>query len=125
MSQAWQFRARTHRSQNPARLFIGVEIIGDLSSNHRACIGKLFDAILNAVLCEVGKIGAKRISLNGFCATLEILSVNSGNNVRSGDIQDLVAALMALKLIQGWVGLLNHRSHRTVSDDNASLNSLN
>ena len=125
MPQTRKLRARAHRAKNPARFFIGVEIIGNLASNDCARKGKLFDAILNAILSEVGEVGTKRIGFNGFCAALQILSVNSGNNVWSGDIQDLIASLVALKFIKGWVRLLNHGSHGTVGDDDASLNSLN
>ena len=50
--------------------------------------------------------------------------MNARNDVWSGDIENFVATLITLELIQRWVGLLNHGSHGAVSNDNAGSDSI-
>jgi hypothetical protein len=72
------------------------------------------DPVLDAVLAEVGVVGAERVRLDAVDADLEVRVVHARHEFGAGDVEDLVAALVALEVVQGRVGRLQHRAHRPV-----------
>ena len=45
--------------------------------------------------------------------------MDAADDVRAGDVEDLVAALETLEVVEAEVGRLQHRAHRPVGDDDA------
>ena len=45
--------------------------------------------------------------------------MNGTHNVSAAYIQNLIAAFMALKIFEGWIGCLEHCSHCTICNDNS------
>ena len=45
--------------------------------------------------------------------------MDRAHDVGAGDVEDLVAALVALEVVERQVVLLQHRAHRAVRDDDA------
>ncbi len=84
-----------------------------------AGLAQLVDPVGDAVLAEVGEVGAERVGLDAVDAGLEVRVVDGAHDVRPGDVEDLVAALVALEVVQRQVVRLQHRAHRAVGDDDA------
>ena len=93
--------------------------VGDLAGQPGAGLGQLVDPVGDAVLAEVGEVGAEGVGLDAVGADLEVGVVDRADHVRPGDVEDLVAALVALEVVEGQVVLLQHRAHRAVGDDDA------
>ena len=85
----------------------------------RAGLGQLVDAVLDAVLAEVAEVGAEGVGLDAVDADLEVGVVHRADDVGPGDVEDLVAALVALEVVEGGVGGLQHGAHGAVGDDDA------
>ena len=73
----------------------------------------------DAVLAEVGQVGAERVGLDAVDADREVGVVDGADDVGPGDVEDLVAALVALEVVERGVGRLQHRAHGAVGDDDA------
>ena len=46
--------------------------------------------------------------------------MDGADDVGPGDVEDLVAALVPLEVVEGEVAGLQHRAHRAVGDDDAA-----
>jgi hypothetical protein len=47
-----------------------------------------------------------------------------GNDIRASDVQDFIAPLMTLKIVEGEVDVLEHRAHGTVSNNYATAEGI-
>ena len=66
-----------------------------------------------------GVVGAEGVGLHAVHAGLEVGAVDGPHDVGAGHVQDLVAALELLEVLQRRVLRLNHRAHRPVRDHHA------
>ncbi len=114
-----QLRAGSDRAEDPAWRVGRAVRVRSLAGDPGRGLGELLDPVLDAVLGEVGEIGAERVRLDAVHADGEVPVVHRGHDVRSGHAQDLVAALETVEVGQGQVGLLQHRAHRAIGDDDA------
>ena len=46
--------------------------------------------------------------------------MHAGDDVRSSDVEDLIAALVSGEVVESWLGRLEHRPHRAIRDDDAA-----
>jgi hypothetical protein len=60
------------------------------------------------------------VPFHGVCAGREVLAMNLAQHVGPGVVQNLVASLEAEKVVESEVGVLEHRAHCSVADDNAT-----
>ncbi len=120
--EARQLRAGSHGAEHPAHPVIaGLEVLGDPPRDLRAGARELLDAILDAVVGEVRPVGAEGVRLDRVDARLEVGAVDRLEDVGAADVEDLVAALVLLEVLEGRVELLQHRAHRAVGDHDALL----
>jgi hypothetical protein len=80
---------------------------------------QLADAGLDPVLAEVAEVGAEGVGLDAVDAHREVGVVHGTDDVGPGGVEDLVAALVALEVVQRGVGGLQHGPHGAVGDDDA------
>ena len=73
----------------------------------------------NAVLPQRGEISAEGVGLDRIDADAEVRVMNRPHDIWTGDVQDLVAALQLLKVLQRQVITLQHRPHSPVRDHDA------
>ena len=109
--QRGQLCARPHGTQHPARA-------AGLRGRRRgrpgepgARFGQLADPVRDAVFTEIGEIGTERIRRDAVRAGRQVRVMNVADNVRAGNVQDLVTALVPLKIVQDRVAGLQHRAH--------------
>ena len=50
--------------------------------------------------------------------------MHTSNNLRPSDVEDFVAPLMTLEIIEGEVYVLEHRAHCTVGDNYATVQGI-
>ena len=115
--QRGQLGARTDRTDDEPRLLGRGPRRGGLGRDPGACVGQLVDPVGDVVLAEVGVVGAEGVGLDAVDAHLEVGVVDAADDVRPGDVEDLVAALVALEVVHRGVGRLEHRAHRAVGDE--------
>jgi hypothetical protein len=98
-------------------------LVGDLAGQPRALLGELADPVGDVVVGQVGQVRAERVGLDGVGAGLEVGAVDVADHVRAGGVEDLVAALEAGEVVEHQVaalpGVLEHRAHRAVGDEDA------
>ena len=74
---------------------------------------------LDAVLAEVAQVRAEGVGLDAVDADGEVGVVHGAHDVGTGDVEDLVAALVALEVVERGVGRLEHRAHGAIRHDDA------
>ena len=116
-----QLRARPDAAEHPARPLGGGPPIGHLAREPRAGLGKLEDASGDAVLAEVGKVGTEGVGLDRVAPDGEVGVVDAADDVGPGDVENLVAAFVALEVVECQPGGLQHRPHRAIGDDDAFM----
>ena len=95
-------------------------LVGHVHGDAGASLGKLFNAVLDAVLRKVAKVGAERVGLHRVDTHRKVGLVHLAHDVGSRDVEHLVAALVALEVVHRRVAVLQHRAHRAVGDDDAA-----
>ena len=61
--------------------------------------------------------GTKGIGLDCIDTNSQVCIMHGSNKIRTSDIENLVAALMVLKIFERWIGFLQHRSHCTIGNN--------
>jgi nucleotide-binding universal stress UspA family protein len=112
-----QLGAGADRADDPARP-VGRAVVGrDLGREPGPRLGELADAVGDAVLAEVAEVGAEGVGLDRVAAHVEVRRMHAPDDVGPRDVEDLVAALVALEVVEPEVGGLQHGAHRAVGDD--------
>ena len=121
VAEAGQLGAGAHGAEYPThtaiRRFVG---FGNVAGDPGARLGQLGDAIVDAVIVQIGPVGAEGIGFNAVDAHIEIGAVNVGNHVGPRHVQDFVAALQTLVVLKGGSELLQHGAHRTIGNHHAA-----
>jgi hypothetical protein len=92
-------------------------LVGDLAGDARTGLGELEYAFGDVVLPQGREVRAERVRLDAVDADREVLLVDRADDVGAGDVQDLVAALEVLEVLEGRVLRLEHGAHRAVGHD--------
>ena len=123
VAQRRELGARPDRADHPARVVRGRALVDHVAGDARAGLGELLDAVLDAVFGEVGEVGAEGVGLDAVDADVEVGLVHRADDVDPADAEDLVAALVALVVVEAGalavVGGLQHRAHGAVGDHDA------
>jgi hypothetical protein len=122
VAEGRQLGARPDRPDHPARALGGGPVVGRLTGDARPGERRLEDALGDAVLGERCPVAAEGVGLDRVAADLEVGVVHAAHDVRAGDVEDLVAALVALEVpleVEGGAGLgrLEHGPHGAVRHD--------
>jgi hypothetical protein len=72
-----------------------------------------------AVLGQCAEVGPERVGLDAVGAGVEVGGVDRADDVRPGDVEDLVAALQPGEIVQGEVETLQHGAHPAVGHEDA------
>ena len=94
----------------------GTHLVGDAAGDGGALVGQFADAVRDVVVTEVGQVAAECVGFDGVGAGLEVGSVDIGEYVGPGVVEDLVTAFEAVEIVKGQICGLEHRAHRTVAD---------
>ena len=87
-----------------------------LAGDPRPGLGQLGDPVGDAVLAEVGEVRAERVGRHAVRTGGQVRVVDRAHDVRARYVQDLVAALVALEVVQHGVAGLQHGAHGAVRD---------
>ena len=112
-----QLRARADRAEHEPRIVRGRPPVGDLAGQPRTRLRQLIDAVGDVVLGQVCEIGAETVGFDRVAADLVVRVMNSAHDVGPGDVQNLVAALEPLEVVEVEFEPLQHGAHRAVGDD--------
>ena len=73
----------------------------------------------DVVLPQRRQVAPERVGLDEVGPRLEVRAVYGLDDVGTGDVEDLVAPLVPLEVLEGRVLRLEHRAHRPVGDEDA------
>ena len=120
VAEGRQLGAGAHRAEHPALAAVaGGELVGDLAGDPGAGLGQLEDALGDVVLAQRREVRAEGVGLDAVDADREVRLVDRADDVGAGDVEDLVAALEVLEVLERRVLRLEHRAHRAVGDHHA------
>ncbi len=115
VAEGGQLGARADRAEHPARAGWCGPAVGGGPGEPGGRLGQLGDPLRDTVLTEVAQVGAERVGGDAISARLEVSAVDPGHDVGPGYVQDLVAAFVAVEIVNGGVARLEHRAHGPVS----------
>ncbi len=119
VTEGGQLGSRADGAQHEPRLCRGAEGVRLRPGQGGAGLRQFEDPVLDVVLGQVGQVGPEGVRLDGVDADLEILAVHRPDDVGSGHVEDLVAALQPGEIVQRRILCLQHRAHRAVRNDDA------
>jgi hypothetical protein len=93
VSQRRQFGPRPYRSEHEARVLRFGEFVCDLTGQRGTNLGKFSDPVGDAVLREIGQVGAEGVRLHRVGTRLEVAPMHRTDDVRAGGVEDFIAAL--------------------------------
>lgn len=115
VAESGQLGARADRAQHPARASVASgEGVGGLPGDTGARLGQLEHPLGDVVLGHGRVVCAERVGLDAVHARVEVLLVHGADDVRPGDVEDLVAALELLEVLEGGLLGLEHGAHGSV-----------
>ena len=112
-----QLGAGADRTQHEPGLLRRGPGVGRLAGDGGAGPGELTDAVLDAVLAEIAEVRPEGVGLDAVDADRQVGVVDGADDVGPGHVEDLVAALVALEVVEAGVGRLQHGPHGAVGDD--------
>ena len=124
MSQTRQLRSRTQRTQNESWFIFCAERVGSLARNFSTCESQLVDSVFDSIFSQICPVGSKGICFNRIYADSEIGIVDRSDEVRSCDIENLIAAFVVLKIFEGWIRRLQHGAHSAICNHSSGGESL-
>ncbi len=120
VAERGQLGARADRAEHPAGPPVRRgELVRDGAGDRRAGVRQLADAPGYPVLAEVAEVRAERVRGDAVSARRQVGAVDAAHHVRPGDVQHLVAAVVAVEVLGCHVARLEHRPHGAVRDDDA------
>ena len=119
MSERGELGAGADGAEDESWSIRGAVVVGHLARGTRPGAGELLDAVRDVVLAEVGEVGTEGVGLDRVDPDREVGVVDRPDDIGPGDVEDLVAALVPLEIVQGQVMCLQHRAHRAVGDDDS------
>ncbi len=117
VAEGGQLGAGPDRPEHEAGLVGGGELVGLRPGQRGTCMGQLEDPVLDVVLGQVGQVGTEGVRLDRVDAGLEVGPVHRSHDVGSGDVENLVAALESVEVVQTRLGGLQHGAHRPVGHE--------
>jgi hypothetical protein len=118
VAEGGQLGAGSHRAEHPALLpGAAGELVGHLTGDPGTGLGQLGDAFGDVVLAEGGEVGAEGVGLHAVHTDVEVRGVDRTDDVRARQVEDLVAALEILEVLERGVLRLEHGAHGSVGHD--------
>lgn len=102
-------------AEDPAPAAVaGRVVVGDLTGQPRSRLGEFVHTVGDVVLGHGRVVRSEGVGLDTVHADVEIGLVDRTDDVRPGEVQDLVAAFEVLEVLQRRILRLQHRAHRAV-----------
>ena len=119
VAEGGQLGARADRAEHPARAGRRGPAVRGGPGEPGGRLGQLGDPLRDAILAEVAQVGAERVGSDAIRARFEVSAVDPGHDVGPGYVQDLVAAFVAVEIVNGGVARLEHRAHGPICHHNS------
>lgn len=119
VTEGRELGAGADAAEHEARVVGRRRSLGRLAGQPGAGLAQLVDPVGNAVLPQVGEVGSEGVRLDAVDSDVEVRLVDLADHIRTGQVEDLVAALVPLELVQRQVVGLQHRAHRPVGHHHA------
>ena len=116
VAQRGQFGPGTDRPEHPSPALRRRPGVGRRSGDDGAGTCEFEDAVLDVVLGEVREVRPEGVRLDAVDPDLEVGIVDGRDDVWPCDVEDFVAALITLKVVEGGVCCLEHCAHGAISD---------
>ena len=110
-----QLGARAHRSQHVALAVRGAHLVGDPAGDGGGLLRQLADLVGDVVVAEIAQVAAERVGLDRVGAGREVVAVDLLDDVGAGLVEDLVAALEVVEVVQRQIGFLQLSAHGPVA----------
>ena len=111
MAERGQLGAGSHRPQYPARPVRRGPAVSGRAGEPGGGLGQFRDPLGDPVFTKIAQVGAERVGGDAIRAGLQVSLVNAGDDIGPGNVQDLVAALVGLEVVNGGVTRLEHGAH--------------
>ncbi len=110
-----QLGAGAHRPEHVAFAVGGAHLIGDAARDGGGLLRQLADLVGDVVVAEIAQVAAERIGLHRVGARREVIAVDLLDDVGASLVEDLVAALEVVEVVEGQIGFLQLCAHRAVA----------
>jgi hypothetical protein len=90
-------------------------LVGDPPSDRGALLGQIPDPIRDVVVPEVRQVAAERVGLDRIGAGFEVVAVDRLDDIGPGVVEDLVAALKVVEVVEREIGRLQLSAHGAVA----------
>ena len=117
MAEGRQLGAGTDRAEHPPGAAFGAGGVGGRAGDPRPGLGQLLDPRLEPVFTQVAEVRAERVGGDAVHPGSKVGVVDGPHDVRPGEVEDLVAALMAVEVAEGDGAGLEHGAHGPVGHD--------
>ena len=117
MAEGRQLGAGADRAEHPPGAAAGAGRVGGRAGDPGPGLGQLLGPLLDPVFPQVAEVGAERVGGDAVHPGREVGVVDGPDDVRPGEVEDLVAALMAVEVAEGDGAGLEHGAHGPVGHD--------
>src|SRR5215469_5218836 len=101
MAEGGQLGAGTDRAEHPPWAPSAAGGVGGLAGDPRPGLGQLLDPRLEPVFTQVAEVRAERVGGDAVHPGGQVGVVDGAHDVRPGEVEDLVAALMTVEVAEG------------------------
>lgn len=116
LTKGRQLGSRTDRSNDVTRLVR--TLVSCLASQFRGSRCQFDSTWSDAVLRQGRQVHTEGVGLDDVSPGIQVGVMNAGDDIGSGDIEYLVAALKSLEVIYREIAALQHRAHGAINDEN-------
>ena len=110
-----QLGAGAHRPEDVALAVGGAHLVGDAARDGGRLLRQLADLVGDVVVAEIAQVAAERIGLDRVGARREVIAVDLLDDVGTGLVEDLVATLEVVEVVERQIGVLQLGAHRAVA----------
>jgi len=121
VSERREARARADRARDEARTVLGAEPVRDAARHRGAHLVELERLVADVELREHVGLAAERVRLDDVRSGREVGGMDVLDDIRSRANEDLVAAFLAVEIVQRELGALDHGPHSSVEDEDPVL----
>ena len=115
VAQRRQLGARAHRTQHVPLAVGRAHLVGDPPGDRGAPLRQVPDPVGDVVVTEVRQVAAERVGLDSVGAGLEVVAVDRLDHIGPGVVEDFVAALEVVEVVERQIGGLQLRAHGAVA----------
>ena len=115
VAQRRQLGARAHRAQHVPPAIRRAHLVSDPPRDRGTSLREITDPVGDVIVAEVRQVTAERVGLDRVGAGLEVGAVDGLDHIRAGVVEDLVAALEVVEVVEREIGRLQLSAHGAVA----------